>query len=137
MSYLNDHSVLYDVAQVVADPKACSDLAREMILVMREHNGAGLAAPQLGIPERVIVVHINGEDIVMINPVVMRAYGDRKAKQEGCLSFPGKQARVRRRERVEVTYYDCYGYEQFGRYRGKAARVVQHEVDHLNGITIV
>ncbi len=137
MSYLNNHSVLHAVAREVEPGPGVTKLVDRMVEVMQQYDGAGLAAPQIGVSLRVIVFLHNGEVKAMINPVITRKYGDRKAKTEGCLSFPGQTAKVRRRECIEVSFQDDRGFGHSIRLRGKAARVVQHEIDHLDGITIV
>lgn len=137
MSYLNDHSVLHDVAPDIEPGPDATRLVDRMMEVMHTHDGAGLAAPQIGVSLRAIVFMYDGKAKAMLNPVITRKYGDRKAKAEGCLSFPGKQVKVRRRERIEVSFQDDKGFGHSIRLRGKAARIVQHEIDHLDGVTIV
>jgi len=131
-----DDSVLHDVADE-ADPTECVALIIQMVILMNELNGDGLAAPQVGVSKRVIVFKHNGQDRAMINPQITRRYGDRKAKVESCLSFWGQSVKVRRKERIETVFLDTNGYQHAIRYRGRAARIIQHEIDHLDGITIV
>lgn len=100
----------------------------------------GLAAPQIGVHKRVIIFHDptrpSSRPKIMINPVVEKL-GKRVAATEGCLSVPGMNERVTRHDEVRVTYLDIHGAKQEVQYSGYAATIVQHEVDHLNGVLYV
>jgi peptide deformylase len=112
---------------------------------MIEYNGVGLAAPQVGVMRRVIAVTNPGESevLVMANPVITRFGNNRRKMREGCLSFPGVFEWVERSLKVEVEYsvalpYGLHGGPQrvLKRFRGLQAHVIQHEVEHLNGILL-
>jgi len=111
------------------------DLFIEMTAMMRRYNGIGLAAPQVGIPQQLVVMEI-GEDIVALaNPRVSKPQG-RRTMKEGCLSLPGLTVRVPRAREITVTGLDTQNNPITLTLKGLAARVVQHEVDHLKGILI-
>jgi len=108
---------------------------KRMAELMHEADGVGLAAPQVGISQRFVVVRKIGADdevIACINPVIVESEGS-ILEEEGCLSFPGLRGKVRRAERVLVKAYDLDGNEIELEAGGLGARLWQHEVDHLNG----
>ncbi len=111
-------------------------LIDDMLDTMYEANGVGLAAPQVGILKRIVVIDVseNGDDpIIMINPVILEASGEQKGS-EGCLSVPGKSGVVTRAAYVKVRAQnenmDFYEFEA----TELLARAVQHELDHLEGV---
>lgn len=116
-------------------------LIEDMIETMLAADGAGLAAPQVGVSKRIFVFR-RGEDIhVIINPKIIRRDG-RKIGDEGCLSIPGVQAKVERAARVTITGRDEKGKIltldcEDGEEQGRAATCVQHELDHLDGVLYV
>jgi peptide deformylase len=91
---------------------------------MKAHRGLGLAAPQVGIDARLFITHWGG---VFVNPILNAHSKHCVLTQEGCLSFPGRLSVVQRYEWVKVNGR---------RYAGENGIVIQHEIDHLNGITI-
>ncbi len=94
----------------------------------------GLAAPQIGIPLRVIVIGIpEAEDIILVNPEIMRRRGERLI-EEGCLSIPGYFAQVKRAELVTARGRDTEGKDVKIKADGLLAQALEHEVDHLNGV---
>lgn len=112
-------------------------LVRDMFRIMRGNRGAGLAAPQIGETLRVIVVEYGSVCAVMINPVIVKRPGKIVTSiGEGCLSFPGLRADRQRHKRVIVEYFDQNWKVKLEDARGFLAFVVQHEIDHLNGVTI-
>ena len=109
------------------------DLIDDMFETMYEANGVGLAAPQVGILKRIVVIDTTGEDpILLINPVIVESSGEQTG-QEGCLSVPGKSGQVTRPNYVKVLAYD-ENMEQF-EIEGTEllARAFCHEIDHLDG----
>lgn len=108
-------------------------LAENMVRIMRDARGIGLAAPQIGVSERLIVIAPDNRPIIMYNPRVVKAEGS-QIGEEGCLSIPGLYGDVERAEWVEVEALDRKGRESTWELEGLAARVVQHEIDHLEGI---
>jgi peptide deformylase len=110
-------------------------LAAEMIRTMIEGGGIGLAAPQLGVSKRLIVgLHQSeGWSFVLINPVITKRDKHRVWGREGCLSLPGKLVGVRRHKTVTVEGHDVEWKPVRIKARGLLARVLQHEIDHLDG----
>jgi peptide deformylase len=104
-------------------------------------NGVGLAAPQVGISLRIIVVSVprkdqKNEEYIIINPEIIRREGQRVVK-EGCLSIPGYVGEISRSERVRVRGTDLEGKELRIRAEGLLAEVLEHETDHINGVLYV
>lgn len=131
------HSALSTVSAPVEQGEDVTDLIGLMWSIMTEKRGAGLAANQLGETKRVIVVHANGFRQEFINPVIIKAYGGRTLNREGCLSYPGMVVKVMRHKQIIVEGFDRNWKPVRRKLKGFAAYCVQHEVDHLNGITIV
>ncbi len=134
-----DDSALKVVCRKVTpdDDREVADLVNAMFQVMLDNNGIGLAAPQVGSDLRVIIVgraSDNGNTFqVMVNPRIGKVSEQSCFADEGCLSYPGVTAWVKRRKRVRVSYAD--GSQRAKRsLAGHEARVFQHEFDHLNGI---
>lgn len=127
------------VLRAVAEPvkrisPGVQDLIRRMITILRRANGLGLAAPQVGVGERVILVAPTGEDIqVLINPEVVSESGAILG-QEGCLSIPGLYGDVQRAAEAEVRALNRKGKQVHLKLSGMPARIALHEIDHLNGI---
>lgn len=111
-----------------------------MIDTMRDADGAGLAAPQIGVDLRVAVVDRrmtqSGEDLVLVNPMMEVAWGE-SALEEGCLSLPGIWVEVRRATHVKVRYVDLAGQHQVVKASDMLAVALQHELDHLDGVLLV
>ncbi len=108
-------------------------LLDDMALTMAEAEGVGLAAPQVGISKRVIVVcDGDGETLEFINPVLLSAKG-MVEEAEGCLSVPGVQGMVPRAEKIKIKAQDRDGQTFEQKAEGYLARVIQHEMDHLDG----
>lgn len=109
-------------------------LIDDMIRIMKLANGVGLAAPQIGILQRIIVVAPDGmRPTPLINPKIIKSEGS-YVGQEGCLSIPGLYGDVTRPDYVEVEAYDRRGRAVVFELEGMPAKVVQHEIDHLDGI---
>ncbi len=109
----------------------------DMIRIMKRANGVGLAAPQLGILQRMIVVApVGHKPMALINPVVTKAEGE-QIGEEGCLSIPGLYGDVVRAAFVEVEAVDRKGNEVVLELEGMPARIVLHEIDHLDGILFI
>ncbi len=112
-------------------------LIGDMIETMRAVSGVGLAAPQVGVPLRVIVIGMpEGEVTVLINPEVVRRKGERLV-DEGCLSVPGYLGEIKRAESITVKGRDRNGKEIRVKADGLLAQVLEHEIDHLNGVLYV
>lgn len=120
---------------------ALRETVREMFELMYEHRGVGLAANQVDLPIRLLVMNLQGSpeegrELVLINPVLRLPKGTEEA-EEGCLSFPDLHVPVRRPETITVSAYDLRGQVIEAEWSGLAARAVQHEVDHLDGVLFI
>ncbi len=118
------------------------DLLDDMLETMYGANGIGLAAPQVGVLKRIIVVDVSPKDedrapIRMINPEILRASSDRATREEGCLSLPEQWADVTRPTTVTVRYLDEAGETRELDADGMLATCIQHEMDHLDGTLFV
>ena len=110
-------------------------LLDDMYETMCGADGVGLAAPQLGVAKRVVVIDVDDDNgrIELVNPVITAMRG-RQTEPEGCLSYPGKMGRVKRPARVKVKALDRCGKPVEYKGSGLLARAFCHEIDHLNGI---
>ena len=133
----NTHPILHERV------KPCSkDLdRREMSRILKEnmlhYEGVGLSANQIGISERVFIMMLNmetEETITCFNPRIIKRYDDNVWCEEGCLSFPDEIINIQRPDRIVVKYEDEDKKDHKIKLDGFAARVFQHEYDHLNGI---
>ncbi len=98
--------------------------------------GAGLAAPQIGVSKRVVVVDIGEGLYELVNPQIISSSGQ-ETDIEGCLSIPGIVGDVTRAATVKVKYLDRHGKEKIVTAKGMLARAMQHEIDHLDGILYI
>lgn len=117
--------------------KEIKQLIKDMIDTMHEANGVGLAAPQVARTERVCIAVIGGKITPLINPVISAKSKETGLDQEGCLSLPNVWLDIPRSVEITLTYLDLKGKKQARKLKNFDARVVQHEVDHLEGILIV
>lgn len=109
--------------------------AANMVETMLSANGVGLAANQVGILKRIIVVLVNNEPKVMINPEVIFENEEKIVAQEGCLSFSGEYYDIPRSKEVTVKYRNLSGHPMLETHTDLVARCLLHEIDHLDGIT--
>jgi peptide deformylase len=118
------------------------NLAADMHETLAEAAGVGLAAPQIGVSERLVVVRVpanyleEGQDEIvqtLVNPEIVTASGEQYGS-EGCLSLPGIVASLPRSERVTVRWLDLDGHRHRETAHGEYAKIFQHEIDHLDGI---
>jgi peptide deformylase len=112
------------------------DICDRMAKVMYANKGIGLAAPQIGILSRIVVVDIGEGRNVLVNPEIMGGEGE-SVMEEGCLSLPSVEVPVKRMEKVLVRGRDLESKEVSLELLGFPGRVYQHEIDHLNGILII
>lgn len=125
--------------------KSHQTLVDDMVETMHAADGVGLAGPQVGVPERLIVAELpehedhpgSGKLYVLFNPEIVRSSPDLEEGVEGCLSIPGWQGLVDRAHAVTVQGQDRKGKPVRIKARGMLARVLQHEVDHLDGILYI
>ena len=117
-------------------------IIENMISTMHDAEGIGLAAPQVGISQKIIVIDISSveeqelEPFAFVNPKIVEKTGE-SIVEEGCLSIPGIREDVTRPEIITVQYQDENGNKHQNKFSGWMARVLQHEIDHLNGILFV
>ncbi len=112
------------------------NLIVNLIDTMHDAEGLGLAATQIGVQLRAAVVEVNGELLEIINPEVSDEEG-RKIAEEGCLSVPERNGLVARPEKINLTAYNRYGEKYKREFSDLAARVILHEIDHLDGVLFV
>ncbi len=127
--------------KVVNFDSELKQLSEDMLETMFSASGIGLAAPQVGVSKSLIVVDLcedsrRGQTLVMVNPEIIESEGS-SVMEEGCLSLPGVNADIRRSEKIKVAFQDISGVKAFAEYDGMSARIVQHEVDHLDGVLLV
>lgn len=133
--------VLRDRARPVESfDDALARLAQDMIVTMHEAPGVGLAAPQVGRPIRLIVFDVgegeHGDAHALVNPVLKNEWGE-QIEEEGCLSLPGLYYPVRRAQKVWAEGFDVAGHDVTIEAENLLARVLQHEVDHLDGVLFI
>jgi len=138
------HPVLLAKAAMVPDPAApeIQRLLADMAETLEDAGGVGLAAPQVHVPMRLFIYHVpaeraDGVEIpltAVVNPVITPLEDRKVLGWEGCLSIPGLRAAVPRFHRIRLTGIDAAGQKIDQELTGFAARVVQHETDHLDGI---
>lgn len=128
--------VLREVAKEVTKFNAnLQKLLKDMAETMYDAEGVGLAAPQIGISKRILVVDVGDDNglVEMVNPVILEQEGEQLGP-EGCLSIPNLNGDVRRAEHIVVEGQDSGGNRFTVKASGYFARAFQHEIDHLNGI---
>jgi peptide deformylase len=146
--YIYGQPVLRKVTKDInTDYPNLKELVDNMFETMYKADGVGLAAPQIGLEDRILVIDLTpladdhpefkGLKKVMINPHIIEVEGEEVLMEEGCLSLPGIHERVLRKSRIRIQYSD----ENFNSYdevfEGYLARVIQHEYDHLEGILFI
>ena len=115
-------------------------LVAAMFAQMAASKGVGLAAPQVGLRKRVLVVNPTGEAkdaLALVNPTILSRFGPMTSFDEGCLSFPGIYAEIRRPDACRVRAYDAQGQETERDYDGFVSRIIQHEFDPLEGVLLI
>lgn len=142
--YTYGSAVLRKVAEpITKEYPHLSELIENMFETMYNADGVGLAAPQVGLPIRVIVIdlvpfkeddpELSDFKIAMVNPTVIEFGENTVLAEEGCLSIPGIHESVMRSEKIKIKYFDADFVEHIEEFEGYKARVVQHEYDHLEG----
>lgn len=123
------------------DADAVRDLAPRMLASMYKAPGIGLAAPQIGVLLRLVVIDLQKDDrpepLVLLNPTIIAASSELATREEGCLSLPGHYAEVTRPARVKVRWHDQAGARREVEADGLLAACLQHEIDHLDGVLFV
>ena len=118
------------------------ELMNDMLETMYAARGIGLAAIQIGVPKRIIVMDLSKEEnkklpIYFVNPVITKKNNEKTTYEEGCLSVPNQFAEIDRPSKCEVEYLDYNGNKQNLQVEGLLATCIQHEIDHLEGILFI
>ena len=132
----------FDFNEPIIDPYQLVD---QLHKIRREGKGVGLAAPQVGLATQVLVIGmgdfttegVSDYDQCFFNPVITRFSDETIVMIEGCLSFPDLVVKVKRPKDIEVTWYSEEGSECSQSFGGMTSRILQHEIDHLDGITFL
>ncbi len=124
-----------EIKQIQA--KQFQQLCLDMAKTMREKDGVGLAAPQIGQNIRLIVVNTKGGAVCMINPKITKKSLTKEWGEEGCLSIPDVFGKVKRHKKINCKYLDKNNKEKKIQAQGLMARVIQHEIDHLDGVLFI
>ena len=122
--------------------KKVKKLVDNMMATLKKEKGLGLAAPQVGVNQRIILAFFNydtNEEMVvaLINPEIVSNSADQALGEEGCLSIPGVYKPVERYKKIQVKFMDIKGNNQILELDDLNARIVQHEIDHLDGILFI
>jgi len=122
--------------------KEDQNLMDDMLETMYAANGIGLAAVQIGIPKRIIVMDIskdknNKEPMYFVNPVIKEKNLNKSIYEEGCLSVPDQFAEIERSSKCKVEYLDYNGKKNILKAEGILATCIQHEIDHLEGVLFI
>ena len=128
-------------------------LMDDMLETMYENDGIGLAAVQVGVHKRILVMDLQGMDLqeeeraamgdklhkpyFIVNPEIVEVSQEQSVYEEGCLSFPDQRVTVSRPKSLKVKYWDYHGKEQVMHCDGLLATCIQHEIDHLNGVVLI
>ncbi|PID30626.1 peptide deformylase [Candidatus Saccharibacteria bacterium] len=141
------HPKLKAPCKRVEDVSLVQDTLASMVATLRKLNGAGLAAPQVGLSLNLVVIEVRRTDVFpdrpetpllkLINPEIVERSKEQSVDWEGCFSVPGLMGLVSRANWVKVRYVSDSGEEVLTECSGYLARVVQHELDHLSGIEFV
>ena len=129
-----DKRLLKKSKKVAKIDDSIRELATNLIETMKFAGGIGLAAPQCGILKQVIIVVVNSEPKVLINPEIIFKSEEKVTEEEGCLSFVGQFYQISRAKEVTVKYRDLFGHPMTETYTGLVARCLLHEIDHLQGV---
>jgi peptide deformylase len=117
--------------------KEIKNLVKEMKKIMIQNSGVGLAANQIGKNLSIFVAYDNKKFYTFINPEIVKFFGKEKIMEEGCLSIPNVWGQIKRYEGVVVSYQDLFGKKKKLKAKGLLAQIIQHEIDHLNGVLFI
>ena len=137
------NKILRQVSKIVSEVNDDErKLMDDMLDTMYAANGIGLAAIQIGIPKRIIVMDISKEEnkkkpMYFVNPIIKKKNTKQSTYEEGCLSVPEQFAEIDRPSTCEIEYLDYYGKKQLLKAEGLLATCIQHEMDHLEGVLFI
>ena len=139
---LGEETLRTPANRIVKVDDSIRKLAKDMLITMYSAKGIGLAAPQVGVQKRIIVIDLNFEDPnsppnIFINPEIISSSASLDTYEEGCLSIPGVYLNVVRPSSIKFSYRDEMGRPKKMNAEGLMARCIQHEIDHLNGVLFV
>lgn len=140
--FFDSANILRQVSEPVLSFDApFQDQLNDLIETFEKGSGVGLAAPQLGIFKKFAIINPqkkeNSDHLIIVNPEIVTLTGSKKRQKEACLSLPGYRGDVIRKTKLRLKYQDRFGMEKEGEFSDFQARVIQHELDHLNGILFV
>ena len=138
LRYDNDEILRKRSREVEVIDEKIRELALDMMETMHKYDGVGLAAPQVGILKRVIVIDLyeEGTQFILINPVIVKTKGEQVC-DEGCLSFPNQFGKVRRPKEIEIVALDLDGKQIRVKGKDLLAQAISHEIDHLEGMLFI
>ena len=141
--FLNEELLLKKPCDIVTDfGEEFQEIVNNLLETFRSHKIAvGLAAPQIGIYVKLAVINISKDklepDIIVVNPTIISSGGKKDKKNESCMSLPNYAGEVERRSKISISYQDKFGEFKKLDAEGFLARVLFHEIDHLEGILYI
>jgi peptide deformylase len=139
LTYFPDPVIVNATERVETFDAELEKVARQMFLMMYENKGVGLAANQAGINKRIAVINPTGgpeDELILVNPEIIASDGS-EVSEEGCLSCPGINAEIKRADAITLRFQDVQGAFHTLEAQDMLARIIQHEVDHLDGRVII
>lgn len=134
LRYLDDKVLTQKAKRVASIDDTIRSLCASMVSLMLEKGGIGLSANQVGVLKRIIVVLIEDTPVVMINPEILESSKEICEMEEGCLSIPEEFLKIKRPKTIKIKYRNTKGMPCVNTYYGLTSRIIQHEIDHLNGV---
>lgn len=129
--------LLKQISEEVSKDENVSGIIQDMFETCEANNGVGLAAIQIGVPKRILIISFKGIKKVLINAKIKKQGYKLVKETEGCLSYPGKQVVMERPRDIEIIYENELRDIERVKYSGFLARIIQHELDHWSGQTII
>lgn len=126
-----------DIKQAGIKSKKFKQLCQDMLSTMEEKDGVGLAAPQIGQNIRLVIINAKDGSLSLLNPKIKNKSWAKEWEEEGCLSVPDTYGEVKRSKNITCVYLNKQGKKLTLRAQGLLARVIQHEIDHLDGILFI
>lgn len=136
LTYPNDH-LLKKTTPVDKVTPELADIARDMYKTMKEAGGIGIAANQVGLDISLIVMEDDGKPLILFNPAILKRAARLEYGSEACLSFPNVIRMIKRSTEVTIKYRDENNRVQYAVLRGLQARCIEHEIEHIKGLTFL